>query len=81
MSSDSTETFKYYHYDPSLAGACAFAILFGASTLWHSVLISKHRTWYFIPLLIGGICMYSVFLNFKRLDFVFHTSSNISHCS
>lgn len=49
--------FKYYHYDPSLAGACVFAVLFGSSALWHLVLILQHRTWYFVPLLVGGICM------------------------
>ncbi|MCJ1312314.1 hypothetical protein MMC25_005988 [Agyrium rufum] len=55
MSSDPVETYKYYNYEPSLAGACVFAILFGASTAWHTVLIAKHRTCYFIPLLIGGV--------------------------
>ncbi|RFU33043.1 hypothetical protein B7463_g3277, partial [Scytalidium lignicola] len=55
MSSDSEPHFKYYHYDPSLAGACILAVLFGALTIWHSILISKHRTWYFIPLAIGGV--------------------------
>lgn len=61
------ESFKYYHYDPSLAAACVFAIVFGSSTVWHSILIAKHRTWYFIPLLIGGICMY--FCSFFVFDF------------
>ncbi len=56
MSSDSEPHFKFYHYDPSLAGACVFAVLFGVATIWHAILITKHRTLYFIPLLIGGIC-------------------------
>ena len=56
MSSDSEPHFKFYHYDPSLAGACIFAILFDASTIWHLVLIAKHRTLFFIPLLIDGTC-------------------------
>ncbi|CAM1502539.1 Fc.00g045230.m01.CDS01 [Cosmosporella sp. VM-42] len=47
--------YKYYHYDPSLAGACIFAILFGLSTIWHLVLLAKHRTWRFVPVVIGGI--------------------------
>ncbi|RDW79828.1 hypothetical protein BP6252_04466 [Coleophoma cylindrospora] len=58
MSSDSDTTvnyYKYYHYHPSLAGACVFAALFGVSTIWHLIQITKHRTWYFIPLLVGGI--------------------------
>lgn len=59
MSSD-TDTnphFKFYHYDPSFAGACVMAVLFGVLTVWHLILIAKHRTWYFIPLAVGGICM------------------------
>ncbi|EXJ68067.1 uncharacterized protein A1O5_08682 [Cladophialophora psammophila CBS 110553] len=55
MSSDSNEHFKFYHYDPSLAAACVFVVLFGVSTIWHAFLIAKHRTWYFIPCLTGGI--------------------------
>ncbi|KFY46782.1 hypothetical protein V495_02257 [Pseudogymnoascus sp. VKM F-4514 (FW-929)] len=55
MSSDSSTHIKYYGYLPSLAAACIFVVLFGASTVWHSVLIYKHRTWYFIPLFMGGI--------------------------
>ncbi|KAF7560363.1 hypothetical protein G7046_g3776 [Stylonectria norvegica] len=53
--SNSKPYFKYYHYDPSLAAACVFAIIFGLSTVWHLVLIAKHKTRYFVPLLIGGI--------------------------
>ncbi|KAF2117285.1 RTA1 like protein-domain-containing protein [Lophiotrema nucula] len=54
-SDDSIETYKYYHYHPSVAGACVFAIIFGVSTVWHGVLIARHKTRYFIPLLVGGI--------------------------
>ncbi|KAF1998845.1 RTA1 like protein [Amniculicola lignicola CBS 123094] len=55
MSSDTDSHYKFYHYKPSLPGACVFAILFSVTAAWHGVLIAKHRTWYFIPLLIGGI--------------------------
>ncbi|KAF8855209.1 RTA1 like protein [Acephala macrosclerotiorum] len=54
MPSDSDEKDKHYRYDPSLATACVFTVLFG-TTAWHSILIAKHRTWYFIPMLTGGI--------------------------
>ncbi|KAJ8098111.1 RTA-like protein [Lipomyces tetrasporus] len=47
--------YKYYHYDPSLAGACIFAVLFGLSTAWHIAQIFIHRTWYLIPVVIGGV--------------------------
>ncbi|KAH8812534.1 RTA1 like protein-domain-containing protein [Xylogone sp. PMI_703] len=53
--SDNERHFKFYHYDPSFAGACIMAVLFGALTIWHSILVAKRRTWYFIPLVIGGI--------------------------
>ncbi|KEF58537.1 uncharacterized protein A1O9_06463 [Exophiala aquamarina CBS 119918] len=58
MSSDTDAHFKYYQFEPSLAGASVFAIVFGVLTIWHLVLIAKHRTWYFIPILIGGVCEY-----------------------
>ena len=58
MSSTSNTHIKFYHYEPSLAGACVFAILFGISTIWHLILVGKHRTWYFIPVVVGGVCMY-----------------------
>ncbi|KIW26836.1 uncharacterized protein PV07_06639 [Cladophialophora immunda] len=55
MSSGSTPYYKYYHYDPSLAGTCVFAVLFGLSTVWHLILVARRRTWYFVPLITGGI--------------------------
>jgi hypothetical protein len=48
-------TFKYYNYDPSLAAAAVFAILFLLTSLMHIVQLIKLRTWYFIPVAIGGI--------------------------
>lgn len=61
MSSDSKPYYKYYHFEPSLAAACVFAVVFGLSAVWHGVLIAKHKTWYFVPLLVGGVCMFSPF--------------------
>jgi len=58
--------FKYYRYHPSLAGAIIFAVIFGVSTAYHSIQIAKFRTWYFIPLLVGGVCTYaSLQVNFR----------------
>ena len=54
--------YKFYHYEPSLIAACIFAVLFGFSTVWHVDLIAKHRTWCFIPVVIGGTCMPDLFL-------------------
>ncbi|KAK3618910.1 hypothetical protein LTR56_024338 [Elasticomyces elasticus] len=47
--------YKYYHYDPSLAASVLFAILFGITTAWHMLQLTKSRSWYFIPVLLGGI--------------------------
>ncbi|KAH6887423.1 RTA1 like protein-domain-containing protein [Thelonectria olida] len=46
-------TFKRYHYDPSLAAAVIFAVLFGLSGIMHAFQIFKHRTWYFTSFFIG----------------------------
>ncbi|KAI5790322.1 RTA1 like protein [Geopyxis carbonaria] len=47
--------FVFYHYTPTLIGAGIFAALFLLSSLVHLVQLARTRTWYFIPLLIGGI--------------------------
>lgn len=52
----STPYYKYYHYDPSIVASCIFAVLFGVSTALHVLLIFKHRTWFFIPVIGGGLC-------------------------
>jgi len=54
MSSDSVPKFVLYHYDPSLAAACVFAVMFGVSTLLHIFQLLRRRTWYFIPFVVGG---------------------------
>ncbi|KAK3674619.1 hypothetical protein LTR78_005341 [Recurvomyces mirabilis] len=55
MADDKHPEFKYYEYDPSIAAACTFAVIFGLLTTWHMLLIVKHKTWYFIPLIVGGL--------------------------
>ncbi|PVH81489.1 RTA1 like protein [Cadophora sp. DSE1049] len=54
MANDSSKS-KYYDYDPSLAAAAIFAILFLVSSLFHLFQVVKQRTWYFIPVVIGGL--------------------------
>lgn len=46
-----------YGYDPSIAAAAIFVILFVATTGYHVWQLTKARCWYFIPFVIGGICM------------------------
>ncbi|KAH8670976.1 RTA1 like protein-domain-containing protein [Xylariales sp. PMI_506] len=47
--------FVYYHYNPSIVAAAIFVSLFGISTIIHIVQLSRRRTWYFIPFVLGGI--------------------------
>jgi hypothetical protein len=57
-----------YRYHPTKVGATIFIILFSLTTLFHVFQIFKKRTWYFIPLLIGGICTFlSVFLQIDSI--------------
>lgn len=41
-----------------MAAARIFTLLFGASSILHSVQMFVTRTWFMIPFLIGGICEY-----------------------
>ncbi|CAK7227813.1 hypothetical protein SCUCBS95973_006668 [Sporothrix curviconia] len=47
--------YKFYHYDPSLAASCIFAIVFGLSTAWHIFTMVRARTWFLLPVVIAGI--------------------------
>lgn len=53
MAKDST--FHFYNYTPSIPGAALYAILFLLTSLFHLFQLIKLRTWYFIPVFIGGI--------------------------
>ncbi|KAI7205560.1 hypothetical protein KC316_g177 [Hortaea werneckii] len=46
---------KLYYYDPSVVAAVVFALLFTISVLWHIFQLIRHRTWFFIPFIIGGL--------------------------
>lgn len=48
--------FVLYRYHPSLAAAIIFVIAFAITTLLHIFQIVRKRTWYFIPLAVGGVC-------------------------
>jgi hypothetical protein len=53
-----TETvdFKLYRYDPSLAAAIVFVVLFFIITALHFYQMMRTRTWIFVPFVLGGIC-------------------------
>ncbi|KAH8593539.1 RTA1 like protein-domain-containing protein [Bisporella sp. PMI_857] len=55
MSDTTTGKYIFYHYNPSSAAAIIFVVLFGLSSLYHVFQLTHHRTWYFIPFVIGGI--------------------------
>ncbi|KAJ5771692.1 hypothetical protein N7520_002221 [Penicillium odoratum] len=44
-----------YGYDPSIAAALIFVILFAGTTSYHIWQLTKAQCWYFIPFVIGGI--------------------------
>ena len=46
-----------YRYHPSKIAAIVFIAVFGLTTLLHILQVFKRKTWYFIPLVVGGICM------------------------
>jgi hypothetical protein len=46
-----------YRYYPSSVAAIIFVVAFGLTTLLHTFQLVKKKTWYFIPLIIGGLCM------------------------
>lgn len=49
-------SFRLYHYDPTVAGAVIFVLLFSATTAIHFWQLLKSRCWFLLPLAIGGIC-------------------------
>ncbi|KAL2280203.1 hypothetical protein FJTKL_12670 [Diaporthe vaccinii] len=47
---------SFYRYEPSVAGAVIFCILFGITSGLHAFQMYKTRTWYLVALVIGGLC-------------------------
>jgi hypothetical protein len=62
MSDSSSSTgyvqFELYRYTPNLAAAVIFFIAFLATTVYHLYQMVKAKSWYFTPLVIGGVCEY-----------------------
>lgn len=48
--------FTFYNYDPSIAAACIFALIFGVSALLHTWQCWRARAWYCIPFIVGALC-------------------------
>ncbi|KAL0257695.1 hypothetical protein SLS55_006858 [Diplodia seriata] len=53
---DDPNAFVFYRYHPSLAAAIIFVIAFLLTTGFHCHQCVRTKTWYFAPLIIGGIC-------------------------
>ncbi|KAG6986632.1 hypothetical protein G7Y79_00075g099040 [Physcia stellaris] len=51
---DSTWTFRYFHYAPSLAAAVIFILLFSVPTGMHGYQMLRQRAWLMIPFFLGG---------------------------
>ena len=49
-------TFHLYAYNPSLAAALIFIVLFALTTLLHTYQLFRTRAWYLLPIVIGGCC-------------------------
>lgn len=52
---DAWANFKMWHYTPSIPAAIVFTILFTILTSYHTYLLTRRRTWFCIPFVIGGI--------------------------
>jgi hypothetical protein len=48
-----TINFEYFRYNPSLAAAVIFTILFLLTSVLHIYQLVRTRTWYFTPLVVG----------------------------
>lgn len=53
---DDSSGYVLYHYDPSMAAAVVFVLVFGASAVLHIYQLSRTRTWYFVPFVLGCLC-------------------------
>ena len=67
--------FAFYRYDPSMAGAVIFTLLFIGTTFYHIFQMFRTKTWYFVPFVIGGTCMYSC-----SVDLEFHADISSRNC-
>ncbi|VUC25079.1 unnamed protein product [Clonostachys rosea] len=53
--SDDLAVFRLYHYDPTLAGAIVFVLLFLGTSVVHTWQVYRSRCWFAIPLIAGGL--------------------------
>lgn len=46
----------FYEYRPNQVAAITFVALFAITTLWHIGRLFLLRSWFLVPLVLGGIC-------------------------
>lgn len=56
MAVESHNGYYLYHYNPSIAGAVIFAILFAILSILHFYRLFRTRTWFMLAFAIGGLC-------------------------
>jgi hypothetical protein len=71
---EETVDFKLYRYNPSMAAAVIFIVLFFLITTLHFYQMMRTRTWIFIPFVIGGVCKLRPFFVFA----VMRLANNLS---
>jgi len=62
MSSANSDYAVLWHYTPSVAAAAIFTVIFAGLTGLHLVRLLQKRTWFCIPLIVGGLCKFDVVL-------------------
>lgn len=45
--------FALYRYTPSIPAAAIFGVVFIGLSIWHLIRLIKHRSYFFVPFLIG----------------------------
>lgn len=48
--------FALYRYTPSIAAAIIFAAVFLIITILYGIRLWRHRTYFFVPFIIGLLC-------------------------
>lgn len=48
--------YALWHYVPTIAAAIVFIVVFSLLTIGHAFRMFRHRMWFCIPIVIGGIC-------------------------
>ncbi|CAI9634032.1 unnamed protein product [Alternaria burnsii] len=49
------EEYVFYRYTPTLAGVVIFVLLFECTTIYHAWQTCRKRSWFMVPIIIGGI--------------------------